>query len=240
VTEFTGNGSEWTEHAGGDIRAQAALDSLAAALDDLLSGDLRRVRAGLRRAESEPLLVGAVVRLLAESDVADEAARALRAHGARVAGQLADALANPRTPDIVRRRLPPILRWCASKPAFDALMDGLSDHNFTVRQRCARALLEMCAENAAFAVPRELAVAGAERELTSGSGDALSMGHVFDLLALAYDREAMALARRAYVSGDAPTLGAALAYLEATLPRPLFTTLERRMTETRRPQAVGS
>ena len=240
VTEFNGQGSEWTEDAAGGVSGAATLDPRAAALDDLLSGDVRRVHAGLRRAESEPLLVAAVVPLLAEGDFADEAARALRAHGPRVAGQLADFLADPRTPDVVRRRLPPLLRWCGSTSAFDALLGGLADRTFTVRQRCARALLEMSADHPAFIVSRELAVASAERELASGAGDALSLGHVFDLLALAYDREAMAIARRASASGDAPTLGTALAYLEATLPRPLFTTLEQRMTETRQPQAVGS
>jgi hypothetical protein len=208
-------------------------DPLVTARADLRSADTERVRAGLRRAEREPQLVGAVIRLLARKDVFSEVARALSAHLPRAADQLADALAAPATPEAVRRRLPLILRSCASKASLDGLVKGLSDPSFKVRERCGRALLQVTDTDPTLVVPREVACAAAERELDSGSGDERSMRHVFDMLALAFDRKEMAIARGAYESGDTRLLAAALTYLETTLPRATFVKLERRLTSRR-------
>jgi hypothetical protein len=160
----------------------------------------------------------------------NDVAGALAAHLPHAAGQLADALADPATPEAVRQRLPLILRSCASKRSLDGLVAGLSDPSFKVRDRCGRALLEITEADAALVVPRAVACAAAERELDTGSGDERSMTHVFDLLALAYDRKAMAIVRAAYEGQSAHMLGTALTYLETTLPRVLFVKLERRMT----------
>jgi hypothetical protein len=215
-------------------------DPLVTALADLRSADTERIRAGLRRAERiraglrraecEPQLVGAVIPLLARKEVFSEVARALSANLPRAADQLADALAEPASPEAVRRRLPLILRSCASKASLDGLVKGLSDPSFKVRERCGRALLQVTDTDPTLVVPREVACAAAERELDSGSGDERSMRHVFDMLALGFDRKEMAIARGEYESGDTRLLAAALTYLETTLPRATFVKLERRLT----------
>ena len=120
----------------------------------------------------------------------------------------------------------------------DGLLEGLSDSSFTVRERCGRALLKVTAADTALAVPREVASRHAERELDSGSADERSMAHVFDLLALAYDRHAILVARRAYEAGTAHDRGAALAFLEATLPRSLFAKLEGRVLHGASPRSA--
>jgi hypothetical protein len=209
--------------------AAARGDPLAAARATLRSENPARVRMALRRAEHEPRLIDAVVPLLARKELVDDVARALRAHLPGAARQLADALTNPGTAEVVRRRLPLVLRSCASQEALDGLVQGLSDQSFSVRERCARALLQMTGANPALVVPPAIARAAAERELDTGSGDKRSIVHVFDLLALVYDRATMALARAAYEQGGAQARGTALTYLETTLPRPMFVKLEKRM-----------
>ena len=111
-------------------------DATTEALAALRWEDPARIRPALRQAEQEVLLVGAVIALLERTDLLDDVAATLRAHGARVAGQLADALVNPATPEVVRRRLPLVMRSCASKRALAGLTEGLSDRSFAVRQRC--------------------------------------------------------------------------------------------------------
>ena len=205
-------------------------DPLGAARAALRSTNPSRVRAALRQAEREPRLVADVIPLLGRKDLVDDVARALRAHLPGAASQLAETLTDPGTPEVVRRRLPLILRSCSSKPALDGLVKGLSDSSFTVRLRCGRALLQMTAADATLVVPPEIARAAAERELDTGQGDDRSTLHVFDLLALVYDRATMAVARGAYERGGPQMRGTALTYLETILPRPLFAKLERRMT----------
>jgi hypothetical protein len=173
--------------------------------------------------------VGAVVPLLGRRELFNDAARAIQAHGARVAGQLADALADPATAEPVRRRLPLILSTCASRRALEGLVEGLSDASLTVRLRCGRALLKMTTAHRDLGVSRDVACAAAEREVDSGSDDERSISHVFDLLALAYDRQAIGLARSALEARNSHCRGTALAYLEATLPRSLFAKLEQRL-----------
>ena len=146
-----------------------------------------------------------------------------------MAGQLADALVASDTPEVVRRRLPLVLESCASRRAAEGLIDGLSDDSLTVRSRCCRALLKMTASHTELGLPRDVGCSAAERELDRGSSDERSMAHVFDLLALVFDRGILAIARRAWETGHARALGTALAYLENTLPRALFAKLERRL-----------
>lgn len=53
-----------------------------------------------------------------------------------------------------------------------------------------------------------------------------------DVLALALDREIMAIARRACGTGGVQARGTGLACRETALPRPLFAKLEQRMAAT--------
>jgi hypothetical protein len=50
-----------------------------------------------------------------------------------------DALLDPATPDVVRRRLPLVLKSCASILARDGLVQALAAFSLEVRLRCVRA-----------------------------------------------------------------------------------------------------
>ena len=81
--------------------------------------------------------------LLANREILKQVVKALTAFGARATGQLVDALLDPATPDIVRRRLPFVLKSCASSLARDGLVQALATSSFEVRLRCGRALLAL-------------------------------------------------------------------------------------------------
>ena len=55
--------------------------------------------------------------------------------------------------------------------------------------------------------------------------------HVFDLLALALEREPVRIAARAFEAGDAYVRGTSLEYLETVLPPRLFGLLRARLPE---------
>ena len=87
--------------------------------------------------------MGALVPLLANREILKQVVKALTAFGTRATGQLVDALLDPATPDIVRRRLPFVLKSCASSLARDGLVQALATSNFEVRLRCGRALMAL-------------------------------------------------------------------------------------------------
>src|SRR5262249_28554230 len=70
-------------------------DPVVPAIADLRWGDRVRVHAALRRPPPDPLLIGALIPLLAHRDTMRPAADALTAYGTRAAGQLVDALLDP-------------------------------------------------------------------------------------------------------------------------------------------------
>ena len=80
--------------------ADAAIpdDPVVAAIADLRSGDVSRIRAALGRPLTDPLLIGAIIPLLARRDVLRPVGTALAAFGTRAAGHLVDALLDPSTP----------------------------------------------------------------------------------------------------------------------------------------------
>ena len=83
----------------------------------LRSGDLSRIRPVLRAPPTDPLLdrcTRSASRATGTSS--SKSSAALTAFGARAAGQLVDALLDPATPDVVRRRLPLVLKSCAFEP----------------------------------------------------------------------------------------------------------------------------
>jgi hypothetical protein len=78
-------------------------------------------------------------------------------------------------------------------------------------------------------VPPKAALEAAEREL-GGPGDAgLVLAHVFNLLALALEREPMRIAAQAFDTDDLYVRGTAFAYLETVLAPSLFAALKPRL-----------
>ena len=205
-------------------------DPVVAAIASLRSGDLSRILQVLRAPPTDPLLVGALVPLLANREILKQVVRALTAFGTRATAQLVDALLDPATPDIVRRRLPFVLKSCASSLARDGLVQALATSGFEVRLRCGRALLALTAKHPELAVAPHVGLQSVERELTALDADAAAREHVFNLLALVLEREPVNIAALAFDSDDTYLRGTALEYLETVLPTGIFAALAPRLS----------
>src|SRR5204862_4257050 len=112
-----------------------------------------RIRAALRDLPRDPLLVGALVPLLATDELVRPVVIALNTFGARAAGEMASVLLDPAASEIVRRRLPLALKSCASPIARDALLAALQSPLFELRLRCGRALIALTDEHPLLLVP---------------------------------------------------------------------------------------
>ena len=197
-------------------------DPVVAALVELRSDDLRRIRAALRDLPPDPLLIAALVPLLARDNLVKAVVAALERYGARAAGELVSVLLDTATPDVVRRRVPMALKTCASPIARDGLRAGLESDRFEVRLRCGRALLALTEDHPELQEPFSRALPLAQRELGVSDPAPLAREHVFNLLALALEREPVQIAARAFATDDPYVRGTALEYLETVLSAPLF------------------
>ena len=206
--------------------AVAPADPVVAAIAELRSGDLLRIRAALRDPPRDPLIIGALVPLLARDDVMRAAVSALAGFGARAAGEMVSVLLDRDTPDVVRRRLPLALMACPSPIARDGLFAALDGFDFEIRLRCGRALLSLTDDHPELSAPFPAALALAERELKESGERHRVRDHVFNLLALALEREAMRIAARMFTTDDLYARGTALEYLETVLPARVFSALQ--------------
>jgi hypothetical protein len=205
-------------------------DPVLAAVADLRSGDLPRMRQVLRAPPTDPLIVAALVPLLANREILNQVVKALTAPGVRAAGQLVDALLDPATPDVVRRRLPLVLKSCASTLARDGLVQGLAASSFEVRLRCGRALLALTDTHPELVPLPRAGLDAVERELADTRDDRVVLEHVFNLLALVFERQPVQIAALAFDSGDTYLRGTALEYLETVLPSGIFAKLAHRLS----------
>ena len=171
--------------------------------------------------------------LLANRDVLGPVVKALTAFGPRAAGQLVDALLDPATPDVVRRRLPLVLKSCASILARDGLVQALAACSLEVRLRCGRALVALTDNHPELALSPTAVYAAVERELTGVVDDGAAREHVFNLLALVLEREPVHIAALAFDSADLYLRGTALEYLETVLPPGIFAALVPRLVAAR-------
>ena len=211
----------------GTVRTTApSADPVVAAIVEFRSGDLVRIRAALRDPPRDPLIIGSLVPLLARDDVVRMVVSTLAGFGARAAGEMVSVLLDPTTPDVVRRRLPLALKSGPSAIARDGLLPALDGFEFEIRLRCGRALLALTDEYPALLKPFPAALALAERELNSDGERHRVREHVFNLLALALEREPVGIAARAFATEDAYVRGTALEYLETVLPARLFSALQ--------------
>ena len=121
------------------------------------------------------------------------------------------------------------LKSCPSAIALDGLVQALSAPSFDLRLRCGRALLALTEDHPELSVKPETALAAAERELAADNDPLLALDHVFDLLALALEREPMRIAARAFETDDPYVRGTALEYLETVLSSALFGALQPRL-----------
>jgi AAA family ATP:ADP antiporter len=219
-------GAAAATHGGEASRAAPATLTEARLVADLRSSDPGRLRAALDAADAS--LTAFVIPLIARADVGAQAMNVLGGFGARIVGQLADALldADGVSPT-VRRRLVRVIANARGPWAAVALSSALEDPDFDVRRQVVRGLEEISESGVSVPLGRTSALAVAARELDDQEGppDPERVEHVLRLLGLVFDREAFRLARAALGHADAKLHGTALEYLDNVLPSAIKTTL---------------
>jgi AAA family ATP:ADP antiporter len=211
---------------GGEAPGGATALTEARLVSDLRSSDPERLRSALDAAD--PSLTAFVIPLIARADVGAQAMNVLGGFGARIVGQLADALldADGVSPT-VRRRLVRVIANARGPWAAVALSSALEDPDFDVRRQVVRGLEEISESGVNVPLGRTSALAVATRELDDNEGppDPERVEHVLRLLGLVFDREAFRLARAALGHVDAKLHGTALEYLDNVLPSAIKTAL---------------
>jgi hypothetical protein len=232
----------------GDSGADNEGARLALIVTDLCSGDAGRIRRALTSPLIDVRLAPYLIPLLGSDEVSEDARTELRWLVPRIIGQLTDALLDPDLPLLVRQRLPGVLEASHNPRVIEGLMLGMTDTAFNVRYSCARALARMRSRNAKLRIPRQKVFAaikdelhvspekwqGRDLELTLeyDHGEPLAhphidrgLEHVFTLLALTLDPDAVHMSMQAVLSQDDNLRGTALEYLENVLPADLYSDL---------------
>lgn len=217
---------------------EAEVWTMLPALDD---DELRRRLSDIERLDAED--VPRLALLLARDGVRELAARRLAEIGEPAGATLAEIVGDETADFVVRRRAAQVLAFVPGPAAREGLLTGLTANRFEIRYRAARALTQRrkggeeptdVVDDAIWAaIRRELSRGRAVWELAHlldpkehdelAGGRAvergeLSLEHVFRLLALVRDREAIHAAWRGIIEDD-PELGSlALEYLEQVLP----------------------
>jgi len=221
------------------------LREISAATEALMSGSTAQIQRCLAGATLDVRLVPYLIPLLANDDVAEDIRMELRWKAPQTIGTLTDALLDPDMPLLARQRIPSILEVTHNPRAVDALLAGLGDEEFNVRYSSGRALARMNERDTSMHVEASQVFAAVEREVsvdrsvwvsrnieleiqvpldmasTPLTGDPridYAMEHVFTLLSLTLDRDALMLSRQAVQSSDRNLRGTALEYLENVLP----------------------
>lgn len=215
------------------------------AVANFMSGNAARIRRSLAGPMLDSRLVPYLLPLLANDEVAEDIRMELRWKAPQIIGALTDAVLDPDMPLLARQRIPSVLEVTHNPRAVDALFAGLHDEEFNVRYSCARALARMNERDAHMTIRAQDVFDAVEREVSvdravwdsrdletdvevpadmasvSLPGDPridYSMEHVFTLLSLTLERDALMLSRHAVASSDRNLRGTALEYLENVLP----------------------
>lgn len=220
-------------------------DALNAAIADLTSADRNRIRNVLSSDFTDLRLLPFLIPLLGDDELAEDIRMELRWKAPSALGALTDALLDPDMPVVTRQRLPSVLEVTHNPRSIQGLLSGLGDDHFNIRYSCARALARMRERDRDIVIDRRIIFDAVEREasaapslwrsrgidieidlpvdISSGAGRKdprleYSLEHVFTLLSLNFDRDALLLARQALSSKDRNLRGTALEYLENILP----------------------
>lgn len=222
-----------------------ALREASILIADLMSDNPARITRSLSSPVLDAKFVPFLIPLLANDEVADDIRMEIRWKAPQAIGTLTDALVDPDLPLLARQRIPSILEVTHNPRAIAGLLAGLRDEEFNVRYSSARALARMNERDTTITIAEQEVYAAVEREvsversvwesrdleadiempsnmITGGlSGDPrvdYSMEHVFTLLSLILDHDALMLSRHAVSSSDRNLRGTALEYLENVLP----------------------
>ena len=211
------------EEASLDPQAALADRSTLDALRQLRSGEPAAVRAVLRTSpEPDPMLVAAILPLLARDDVMPDVVRALRRAAPRITGQLVDALLDASADPVVRRRVPRVLKACPTLRAAQGLQAALDDPSFDVRASAAAALAALHERSAVVRTSRDEVLVRVRRELDSGETVERQIPQIYALLSLLLERGPLQIAWAAMKGDDRSLRGTALEYLANVLPEDVF------------------
>jgi len=216
---------EAKENAAAPPQGAVLADTVVSAIVELRSHDSARIRAALRTLPQDPLLIGALVPLLARDELVRPVVSALTGFGARAAGEMVTVLLDSTSPDVVRRRLPLALKSCASPLARDGLLAALESPIFELRLRCGRALIALTDAHPPLLAPFPAVLAFVNHEMRVTAEPQRVREHVFNLLALALEREPVRIAALSFATDDAYLRGTALEYLETVLPAHVFSAI---------------
>lgn len=217
-----GTGSEAPPPPGA-VGSAAAGDPLLERIRAVRSGSAALVRRALAEGpELEPVLVACLLPLLASDDLFPDALRALRRAAPSVTGQLVDALLDPSADPVVRRRVPRVLKGCATLRAAEGLMAALDDPSFDVRASATTALAALNERSGVVRISRERVLARVRRELDSGEPVDRQLPQLFTLLSLTLERGPLQIAWAAMKGPDRTLRGTALEYLATVLPDDVF------------------
>jgi ATP:ADP antiporter, AAA family len=243
---------------GGALRRSAPiLDGQLQILADLRSRDAARVTAALSRASAPDRLESAqAIELLAWDEVLPEARAALEKAASAQQGMLIDALLDPATDFVIRRRLPRLLGEVASERSLRGLIDGLDDMRFEVRYHCGRAIARLLQNDPQLSIDRSRMIGVIERELSMPpqkwrgyrlldrldsehepdatrefpSDTSRFLEYVFLLLSTIVPREPLDAAVRGIRSPSAGVRGLATEYFDQVLPPAVLARLRELFT----------
>lgn len=212
----------------------------------LRQGSAAEIREALDTESLDVRIVPFVIALLARRDVYHNAVLALRTVADDAVEPMVAALTDAEQPFAIRRRLPRVLQLCNTQAGSDGLARGLHDDKFEVRYRCAIALARIAAridtlrpdaerihERVKYELSRSRRTWDKGRRLLDDDDDDptpllerkadrdrihRSVEHVFTMLSLVYDPQAVRLALFAVSGDDRALRGTALEYLENVLP----------------------
>jgi hypothetical protein len=139
-----------------------------------------------------------------------------------VTGQLVDALLDPDGDPAVRRRIPRVLKACATARSAAGLRLALDDTAFDIRAAAAAALAALHERSSVVEVGREEVLARVRRELDSGEPVDRQIPQLFALLSLSLERVPLQIAWAAMRGQDRALKGTALEYLSNVLPDDVF------------------
>lgn len=190
---------------------------------ELLSAERPRVLRVLDRGPLDPRLVSFAIPLLAYGALIEPVTAALRGLAEQIVGQLVDALHDQRLSIVARRRIPRILKSSNHPRAAQGLFEALRSPERELRHRAATALAELTERHPELAPETRVVHELVRDELRASDDEPATLQHLFAILSLVLERDALWLARRALTHGDAMQRGTALEYLHSTLPEPLRT-----------------
>lgn len=223
-------------------------DEIADRARTLLCGEPDEIRRALAGWEPHhAVLVPLAAPHLADDALRGPTQAAIRSVAQHAIGALSDIILDAKVSFAVRRRVGPILATCRTQRSADGLIAALSDERLEVRYAAGRALLTMTATpEHGIVIPQELVIRLVGDELArveEASDDAKDddkdddddqsslldaiermrvtrrLEHVFNILALAMDREPLRLAFRAIHHPNERHRGTALEYIQTVLPQ---------------------